>query len=131
MDVDLVSARRTEIGNLLECWRFNHFARHWIREDLDIAIEIPDDVLAGSEDRVTKVTIEDLTVYVINVEDLIVDRLNAYVHWRSTDDGNWVKELMALHRQEIDWEYLETYAQTEGVFEALTTLRNEIEEDAG
>ena len=38
---------------------------------------------------------------------------------------------MALHKQEIDWEYLETYAQTEGVLEALTTLRNEIEEDAG
>ena len=129
VDVDLVSARRTEIGDLLENWGFDRTDRHWHRADLDIAIEIPDDVLAGSEDKVTQVEIEALTVYIIGVEDLIIDRLNAYVHWRSTDDGNWAQELMVLYQQDIDWAYLKTRAQAEGTLKALIALRNQAEED--
>ena len=131
VDVDLVSTRRTEIGNLLESWGFDQMGRHWHHVGLDIAIEIPDDVLAGSEDKVTRVEIEDLTVYIIGVEDLIIDRLDAYVHWDSTDDGNWAQELMALYLQDIDWTYLKTRAQTEGVLEALIAFRNQAEEDRG
>ena len=128
-DVDLVSARRTEIGNLLESWGFERTGRHWHHEELDVAIEIPDDVLAGSEDKVIQVEIEDLTVYIIGVEDLIMDRLGAYYHWRSTDDGNWARELMVLYRQDIDWAYLKTRAQSAGTLEALIALRNQAEED--
>ena len=131
VDVDLVSARRTEIGNLLESWGFDQMGRHWHHVGLDIAIEIPDDVLAGSEDKVTRVEIEDLIVYIIGVEDLIIDRLGAYVHWDSTDDGNWAQELMALYQQDIDWTYLKTRAQTESVLEALIAFRNQAEEDRG
>ena len=129
VDVGLVSARRTEIGALLESWGFDRTGRHWHHADLDVAIEIPDDVLAVSEEKVTRVEIEGLTVYIIGVEDLIIDRLNAYVHWRSTDDGNWAKELMLLYQQDIDWSYLETRAKTEGTLEALIALRNQAEEE--
>lgn len=131
VDVALVSSRRAEIGNLLESWGFDQTGRHWHHVGLDIAIEIPDDVLAGSEDRVTQVEIEDLTVYIIGVEDLIIDRLGAYVHWDSTDDGNWAQELLALYQQDIDWTYLKTRAQAEGVIEALIAFRNQVEEDRG
>lgn len=103
--------------------------RHWYHADLDVAIEVPDDVLAGSEDKVTQVEIEDLNVYIIGVEDLIIDRVNAYVHWRSIDDGDWAKELMALYRDEIDWDYLVTSAQTEELLDALNTLKSAIEDE--
>ena len=129
LDVDLVSGRRSEIGNILESWGFNPMGRHWYHQDLDVAIEIPDDVLAGSEEKITQVEIEGLNVYIIGVEDLIIDRVNAYVHWQSTDDGNWVKELIALYKQDIDWDYLETYARTEGIFDALSALNTAVEEE--
>ena len=129
MDVDLVSVRRTEIGNLLESWGFEREGRYWHHMGLDVAIEIPDDVLAGSEDKVIQVEIEDLTTYIIGVEDLILDRLGAYYFWRSTDDGNWARELMSLYRRDIDWAYLKTRAQTEGTLKALIALRNQAEED--
>ena len=70
-------------------------------------------------------------VYIIGVEDLIIDRLDAYVHWDSTDDGNWAQELLALYQQDIDWTYLKTRAQAEGVIEALIAFRNQVEEDIG
>ena len=128
-DVDLVSARRSEIGNILESWGFNRMGRHWYHADLDVAIEVPDDVLAGSEEKITQVEIEGLNVYIIGVEDLIIDRVNAYVHWRSIDDGDWAKELMALYRDEIDWNYLVTSAQTEELLDALNTLKSAIEDE--
>ena len=127
-DVDLVSTRRSEIGNILENWGFSRMGRHWYHPDLDVAIEIPDDVLAGSEEKITQVEIGGLNVYIIGVEDLIIDRVNAYVHWRSIDDGDWAKELMALYRQEIDWDYLVTYARTEEILDALNTLKSAIED---
>lgn len=129
VDVDLVSARRTEIGDLLESWGFERTGRHWHHTELDVAIEIPDDILAGSEEKVIRVEIEDLTVYIIGVEDLIIDRLCAYIHWHSTDDGNWARELMVLYRRDIDWTYLKTRAQAKGTLQAMIALGNQAEED--
>ena len=128
-DVDLVSGRRSEIGNILENWGFNRMRRHWYHADLDVAIEIPDDVLAVSEEKITQVEIEGLNVYIIGLEDLIIDRVNAYNHWRSIDDGDWAKELMALYKHEIDWDYLVTSARTEEILDALNTLKSAIEEE--
>ncbi len=34
-----------------------------------------------------------------------------------------------LYRQDIDWAYLKTRAQSEGTLEALIALRNQAEED--
>ena len=128
-DVDLVSGRRSEIGNILENWGFNRMRRHWYHADLDVAIEIPDDVLAGLEEKITQVEIEGLNVYIIGLEDLIIDRVNAYDHWRSIDDGDWAKELMALYKHEIDWDYLVTSARTEEILDALNTLKSATEEE--
>ena len=71
---DSKSATYWKIGGLIG-WEGTGHA------DLDVAIEIPDDVLAGSEEKITQVEIEGLNVYIIGVEDLIIDRGNAYVHW--------------------------------------------------
>lgn len=128
-DVDLVSSKRSEIGNVLESWGFNRMGRHWYHADIDVAIEFPDDVLAGSEERITQVEIEGLNVYIIGVEDLILDRVNAYVHWRSIDDGDWAKELMALYKDEIDWDYLVTSAQAEEILDTLNTLKSAIADE--
>lgn len=128
-DVDLVSAKRSEIGNVLESWGFNRMGRHWYHAGVDVAIEVPDDNLAGSEEKITQVEIEGLNVYIIGVEDLIIDRVNAYVHWRSIDDGDWAKGLMALYKDEIDWDYLVTSAKTEEILETLNTLKSTIEDE--
>ncbi len=128
-DVDLVSAKRSEIGNVLESWGFNRLGRHWYHAGVDVAIEVPDDNLAGSEEKITQVEIEGLNVYIIGVEDLIIDRVNAYIHWRSIDDGDWAKGLMALYKDEIDWDYLVTSAKTEEILETLNTLKSTIEDE--
>ena len=55
--------------------------RHWYHEELDIALEIPGDYLAGSIEKLTVVEIGGMECYIIGVEDLIVDRLAAAKFW--------------------------------------------------
>ena len=52
------------------------------------------------------VDVEGLRVVVIGVEDLLIDRLRAWVHWRSEEDGRWTRRLAGLHGDRIDWNYL-------------------------
>ena len=63
--------------------------KSWYNDELKLSVEIPDDTLAGSMERIVAVEVgEGLTAYVIGVEDLIIDRLNAYKWWNSLSDGN-------------------------------------------
>ena len=70
--------------------------------------------------------LDDLTCYIIGVEDLILDRLNSYVHWGWEDDRRWAGRLLVLHADTVDWAYLERRATTEGTAEALTEIRREV-----
>ena len=136
-DIDLVCYDREIVGQVLEQAGFHREGRHWYRSDLDLAlglssrrrtetIEVPDDVLAGSRERVERVAIYEYTVCLIGKEDLLIDRLNACVHWRSEADCLWVKELMLLFGEVLDWAYLERRAAEEGTLDKLTTLRREV-----
>jgi hypothetical protein len=124
-DIDLVCPDRAVVGQVLEQAGFHREGRHWYWPDLDLAIEVPDDVLAGSRERVERVAIDEYTVCLIGKEDLLIDRLNACVHWRSEADCLWVKELMLLFGEVLDWAYLERRATEEGTLDKLIELRKE------
>ncbi len=85
-DVDLVVGDRAALGEVLARLGFRSEGRMWYRDDLDIVLECPDEDLAGDSGRVLEVQIEDMVCPVIGIEDLIVDRLNGYVHWKWEDD---------------------------------------------
>lgn len=122
LDVNMVVAGREHAKKVLEEMGFHRMRgqRSWYNEELELSVEIPDDVLAGSMDRVVSVDMGGgLTAYVIGVEDLIIDRLNAYKYWKSLNDGEWAAATLAIHFDEIDLEYLKVRAEEEGTFEAL------------
>jgi hypothetical protein len=59
--------------------------RHMVNEAHEIAIKFPDDELAGSYKKVKVINLDEqgnLYVYVISPEDIIMDRLRAYLYWR-------------------------------------------------
>lgn len=128
-DIDLVARDTVGIGRVLERWGFRKTGRYWTREDLGLAVEVPGSVLAGDEGRVTEVEIKGLKVYLIGIEDIIIDRLNAFVHWNSRDDGDWAREMSLLNKGDIAWEYLEKRADAEGVLEAARLLRAKLNDD--
>lgn len=125
MDVDLVISGRERAARVLEEeFGFQREGRHWYNEDLDIAIEIPDHVLAGSREKVVPVIVEGKVLYVIGVEDLIVDRLAAAKFWKVEADAEWAAALLTLHGDKIDWEYLRKRAQEENVVDFLERAVN-------
>jgi len=67
--------------------------------------------------------VEGLDVYIIGIEDLIVDRLNSFVWWKYARDGEWAAELMEIHDKKIDWKYLRKRSREEGTLHALARLR--------
>lgn len=123
--IDLV-APTEPIDSVLISWGFKKDGRFWFDDALGIAVEAPGSALAGDLGHILAVDINDLTCYVIGIEDIVVDRLNAAVHWKSEDDRFWAKELLEIHQATIDWPYLERRSRAEGTEALLKRLRKDL-----
>jgi len=109
-DIDIV-APSEPVGEVLNKWGFEKEGRHWVSVDLDISIEAPAFCLEPKQlERLTELSIDNLKVYIIGVEDIVLDRLNAYVHRNSQDDISWAKEIILNNKGTVDWNYLKTEA---------------------
>lgn len=109
-DIDLIFSQRQMADKYLKQLGFIPEGRHWYHNELMISIEIPGDMLEGADDeRVIQLQLKDnLHVYVIGIEDIILDRLRACVHWKSPSDCEWGKRLFLMHAQRLDLHYLTT-----------------------
>lgn len=131
-DIDLVCPDRQALNALLTSWGFDRQGRHWGRDDLELYVEAPGEALEGAEaDRVVEGELEGLPVFVIGAEDLLVDRLNAYVHWRYADDGFWAQQILRAHGKELDWDYLQRRCEQEDTLAALLDMKTRWETEVG
>lgn len=124
-DIDVIVDDYKKLGAVLKDWEFEKKGRHWISDEYDIVIESPSDRLSGSMDKVSEIEIKGLKVYLEGIEDIIIDRLNAFVHWKSKDDGEWAKRMIELNKNKMDWDYLVKRAKEEQVEEALRQIKDE------
>lgn len=118
-DVDLVtsvSARR--IAEVLPLLGFERHDGAWVHVETDVVVDFPAPPLAGDPARLTRVDTDEGPIQIIGIEDLLVDRLNAVVHWNDTEAREWCIAILALHR-DLDSAYLQARAGTEGVAEEL------------
>lgn len=120
-DIDLVLNGRARADIVLREMGFQKQPgeRHWYHEELDLALEIPGDYLAGSTEKLTVIEIEGLECYVIGVEDLIVDRLAAAKFWGIGADVQWAAKILALNIDDVDADYLGSAAQKADVADFL------------
>lgn len=110
-DIDLAYADREALDTVLKGIGFEKKGRYWVHEELKLAVEAPASSLPGEDSPVEVVEIgEDLQCSIIGIEDLVIDRLNAYKHWKSEIDGEMVELLLRRYRDDVDWSYLEKKA---------------------
>ncbi|MCL6599899.1 MAG: nucleotidyltransferase [Alicyclobacillus macrosporangiidus] len=134
VDVDLVLSGYERAREVFERVGFEPKplgTRHWYHPGLQLPIEIPDTRLDGSLDRVLRVDVGDgYHLYVIGIEDLILDRLRAAVHWKSTSDEEWALLLLKTRWNDIDFAYLEQEAAKpeQGVADLLAALKRQAEQ---
>jgi hypothetical protein len=108
VDIDLVLIRRDLADECLRSLGFSKLGRHWFHDPLGVSVEIPGDILNLSDrNKVLKMNLPDGGfVYVIGIEDIILDRLRACVHWKSSSDCEWGARLLLTHRTKLDLEYM-------------------------
>ncbi|WP_019637012.1 hypothetical protein [Paenibacillus fonticola] len=114
-DVDLVMIRDDLARKLFELLGFERTAgrRHYYIKELDIPIEIPSDTLAGSKDKIVKLSTPEGYCYVIGIEDLVLDRLKAALYWDDKRSEEWAIFLISAQMNQIDMDYIRTAAQQE------------------
>ncbi|MGA1864974.1 MAG: hypothetical protein ACMUHX_07925 [bacterium] len=120
-----------EVNAIMSELGFHKEEGFWIREDIDVLIEPPAFDLSGVDTPLIEVEIEDMHCYVIRLEDMIIDRLNSYIHWHWEEARHWIKGLLSLHGREINKEYLLSKARELSSEQALTGIFEELEKDKG
>lgn len=122
VDIDLVSAHEP-LMEVLPGWGFVSRGRHWLHEGLGLVVEAPGSHLeAGQRDRVTRVEVGGGIAHILGVEDVIVDRLAACVHWRSEEDCGWARVLLGLFAGRLDLDYLLERARAQEVEARLSDM---------
>lgn len=128
-DID-IKAPKELISRVLQNFNFKNVGRLWINEELDIYIDWLGDSLdegKEAEDRVVEIELsEGLYLRVISIEDLIIDRLNAYKRWSDQDSKMWVEILFEIAdsiNHSIDWQYLKRRSSEENIEEIFDELK--------
>ena len=106
-DIDLALPSCPEVDAAFADMGFAKEGRYWVRDDFDLLFEAPAPASLPGEDAArTEVEVDGLRVVVIGIEDLLLDRLRAWVHWQSGEDERWARRLVLLYGDRIDWQYL-------------------------
>ena len=124
-DIDLAVNRdkRKELAKVLEVMGLKKMGRMWVREDLSLYIEAPGDVADIDLDKVTKIETDAGFTYVIGLEDIIFDRIQAAEHWKSESDKEQAIRMAVVFYDEIDWKYLRKKCVDEGSEKMLRKVK--------
>jgi hypothetical protein len=85
---------------VLAAMGFRQQGKHWINDELDIFLEFPVSQIEPDENTVT-VAVGNRRLRVLSVADLVIDRLRAFVYWRSEIDGVQAMLLIQMHLDQI------------------------------
>lgn len=125
-DVDLALPVAPEVDAAFRDLGFAKSGRFWVRPELDLFFEAPAPAgLPGETAPRTEIDVDGLPVVVLGLEDLLIDRLRAVVHWKSEEDRRWSLRLARLWAERIDWNYLSGVLTKPEERQALASLREE------
>jgi predicted nucleotidyltransferase len=124
-DVDLALPHSPTVDRAFDDLGFEKRGRFWVRMELELIFEAPAPAgLPGETAPRTELTVDGMPIVVLGVEDLLIDRLRAWVQWKSDEDGRWAARLVALHGDRMDWEYLRSRVAADDAEQAaLARLR--------
>lgn len=125
IDVIISDNHRQLVREVLSQFGFENISgqRHWYHKEMDLALEMPGDILAGSMDKTTTIEVENGEVYLIGIEDILIDRLCAAKHWKYNRDEAQAISLLSIYMNKIDWDYLKKRAKEELVQDKLEEVK--------
>lgn len=107
-DLDLVTTSSISFTEALLKVGFQKSERIYYHEELEIAIDVVSSELYGDYNKVIQYLVEGLdgeerTIYLISIEDIILDRLDGSDH---EDNRYWGLELLTRYYSEVDMSYI-------------------------
>ncbi len=124
-DIDLVISDREIAKKVLEELGFERpfGERNWYYAGKGIVIEVPGEKLAGSPEKVLKIATGHGEIFLIGLEDIVLDRIEGYAATGSSGDRFWAESMLAVHYPEIDWPYLHKEAARRGFLPAVESVQ--------
>lgn len=120
-DIDMAGASEPA-GQILGGWGFSRQGRHWYDDALGILVEVPGSSLSPDAlGHTASIRLGGYVATVLGIEDLIVDRLCACIHWNDQESCLWAEALIGSGH-EIDMRYLRERATEESVLERLEQM---------
>lgn len=105
VDIDFVATSHEKIMESLVELGFERQGKDSYLKELQVSVEIPDNHLEGSYEKVRDVLTEDnCVVHMISPEDIFCDRLRALVHWKEKEQLKWMTKL--YEGNELDQNYI-------------------------
>ncbi|OZS78067.1 hypothetical protein CF394_07485 [Tetzosporium hominis] len=106
-DIDFVTTSSLLFAERLLKVGFKKEGRIYYMDELDLAVDVVANFLEGDYERVQKIPIDidgtNSFVFLISVEDIILDRLDAF---ENEDTRYWGLELLTRWYDEVDLNYL-------------------------
>lgn len=124
-DIDMVADGGKDLVDVMIRLGFEKVGKDFVDRKNGVYVEFPGSSLKASE-RTRKIQVGSRAFRIISLEDLIVDRLNAFKFWRSLVDG--ANALMLLELGDSDEKRLRRRASEEDVLDALGALQKAREE---
>lgn len=125
-DIDLLCPT-APLADVLGAMGFEKEGRYWFDDELRIVIEAPGRSLDAYRNRTVEVASPAGPVTMLAAEESILDRVRAWVHWKSELDCEQALQMMVVQKDNIDWGYLERRAVRDQVVEKLAELRKRAE----
>lgn len=127
LDIDLIADGITEYASVLHDLGFSNKGGVWIYPDTDIIIEFPKPPLDGDYARLQPLAFQDYQLYVLGIEDIILDRVSAAKFWGDLASKEWAIFLLAAHYQKIDWDYCEKLVREKLIGDVFQEVKDEAE----
>lgn len=108
-DIDFIINGLDKASELFDKLEFKKLGKDWVHPIIGISLEIPSNFLAGDYNKVTQFPVGDKEVYLIGIEDIILDRLRSAVHWHSGEDREWGFRMLLMYLENLDLDYIHTH----------------------
>ncbi len=114
-DLDICTSLGPPNQEKLRQLGFRKEGRHWVRDDIDVAVEFPEAFIDGDDDRTLMEEVEDGYARIIGVDDLYFDRLRQATVSEGAQDVHFHSALavVAARYAYIDWGYVERRIERE------------------
>jgi len=126
-DLDLLTYS-TKLVDLMTQLGYARQGKDYVNEVLASYVEFPTPTDFPSEERLREYVVPEtgLPIYIIGLEDLILDRMGSYSATNSSQCYEWAFKLTGAFYSYIDWSYLHRKAHKLGILDQVNRMQRSV-----